>query len=712
MNYFNDSPIESSDDDFFGITEFSETLAKGIAEINDPVGTVIALHGPWGSGKSSAVNLVRKSLEDQHHNIRIVNFACWWYRGEEALGLAFLQDLNSAFTKEFGDKVKEFVPKVAKSILQAGPVIASAISLATTGKPWVGFTKASMDFAKRFFPDGDSLEVTYKKLSNFLSKQEKRFLVIIDDIDRLSPEEAMAVFRIVKSVGRLPNVQYLLVFDRALAEKNAAEMFPSEGPHFLEKIIQVAFELPPPLRSDLNNGLLGTINQICGPVSEGDLRHLMNLFYDILAPSIETPRDIARYRSSLSLTWPAIEKDVCIGDYAAVEMLRLKHPALHNNLKNGKEILCGRSSDSALDEQFMSSQLLKGIADEHREFAQLCFDRLFPNWKFHTYVGDYEQSWSQSKMVCSNKHFDTYFRLSISDENMGGELLEKMIEKSNDKQFVQSLFRDAAEKRRKDGTSYVPVYLDEISTHANRIAKDKVISFMQALFEIHDDIDLDVDKGKGLMGIANTSRRYLWLTHALLSKNYTIEERSKLLLEISDKFPIGWLTKLSRSTLAAYESDENTSRKTREELVSEECANALGRKTLAKIIEFSESEEMISHADLGSFLHMWYRLDDSEPKKVKAWSKEQLNSDVNALILARTFTGESWGHGIGGGGLSDRVSMRELRADIKSNSAYVDLLELKSRIEKILDRTDLSSELASAGHDFLEGMKNSKEIPF
>lgn len=712
MSYFNDSPIESSDDDSFGITEFSKTLANGIAEVSDPVGTVIALHGPWGSGKSSAVNLVVKNLEDEYQHIRIINFTCWWYRGEEALALAFLQNLNSAFTKEFGDKVKEFVPKVAKSILQAGPVIASAMSFAATGNLWSVLTKTSMNFANSFFPDGDSLEETYKKLSDFLSKQDKRFLVIIDDIDRLSPEEAMAVFRIVKSVGRLPNVQYLLVFDRALAEKNATEMFPSEGPHFLEKIVQVAFELPSPLRLDLNNSVLGTISQICGPIDDRDLNHLMNLFYDIIAPSIETPRDIARYRSILSLTWPAVEQDVCIGDYAAIEMLRLKHPSLHSNIRDNKDFLCGRDSDYALDDKLISSHLLNGIDDKHLEFAKLCYDRLFPNWKSRTYAGGYEQRWTQSKMICSNKHFDTYFRLSISDDNMGGELLEKMIEKSDDKGFIQSIFREAATNRRKDGTSYVPVYLDEMSTHANRLTKKQVIEFLQALYEIYDDINLDVDKAKGFMGIVNTGRRYLWLTYSLLSNKFTINERSKLFLEMSGTFPIGWLTEFARSSLAQYEGDENETKKSREELVTEECADTLGRMTLAKIVEFSDSEEMISHSDLGSLLHMWYRLDDSEPKKVKAWTQKQMNSDLSTLILAKTFTGESWGHGQGIDGLDDRVSMWEFRVDIQSVSAYVDLTKLKKRVEDILERTDNAEEMTGAGENFLEGMRNSQENPF
>ncbi len=89
--YFNDSPIETPADDQYGITPFAQSLAKSILGIKDPVGTTIALNGAWGSGKSSAVNLIRGELEEAEDEKLVISvFKCWWYRGEEALALALL----------------------------------------------------------------------------------------------------------------------------------------------------------------------------------------------------------------------------------------------------------------------------------------------------------------------------------------------------------------------------------------------------------------------------------------------------------------------------------------------------------------------------------------------------------------------------------------------------------------------------------------------
>jgi predicted KAP-like P-loop ATPase len=321
--YFNDSPIERAEDDRYGITPFAKALARSIRTIASPVGTAIAINGEWGSGKSSAVNLIRNELNEAHDpNLEIVDFRCWWFRGEEALTLAFLQELNSTLKRSLGDKVKGLIPSIGRQVLQAGPVIGTAASLAATGG-WGALIAPAAAFAKRFFPDQEPLEKQFRKLSEALQRQPKRFLIVIDDIDRLSPDEAITVFRLVKSVGRLPNLVYLLVFDRSLADKAVDVRYPSEGPHFLEKIIQASFELPTPNATDLHNAVLGGVENICGSPPEAHVVRFMNVFYDVVAPYIRTPRHVTRLMSAISVTWPAVKDEVNHADFIALEALRL-----------------------------------------------------------------------------------------------------------------------------------------------------------------------------------------------------------------------------------------------------------------------------------------------------------------------------------------------------------------------------------------------------
>jgi predicted KAP-like P-loop ATPase len=277
--HYNDQPIEQPEEDRFGVDPFAKALARSIRKLVAPAGAVIALNGPYGSGKSSAVNLVLHHLREaaDANEIAIVKFACWWFRGEEAVALAFFRELYAGLGPTIGDRFKKALPKLASRVLRAGSLAGAAIDL--TGAVGVGaVTSGAMGWLSGLIPQDETVEKLHAELSEALADHQKRFLIIVDDIDRLSPEEALLIFRLVKSVGRLPNVIYLLVYDRVLAEAIVAERFPSEGAHYLEKIVQAAFELPEPHHSDLCDQLIEQIFAICDLPEKDDIVHFMNVF--------------------------------------------------------------------------------------------------------------------------------------------------------------------------------------------------------------------------------------------------------------------------------------------------------------------------------------------------------------------------------------------------------------------------------------------------
>jgi hypothetical protein len=58
----NDTPIDDPKEDLYGLDPFARVIAKSIERMDAPEGVVLAINGPWGAGKSSAVNLIRHHL--------------------------------------------------------------------------------------------------------------------------------------------------------------------------------------------------------------------------------------------------------------------------------------------------------------------------------------------------------------------------------------------------------------------------------------------------------------------------------------------------------------------------------------------------------------------------------------------------------------------------------------------------------------------------
>jgi predicted KAP-like P-loop ATPase len=706
-NYFNDSPIETAEDDRYGITPFAESIAKSILSIQQPIGTTIALHGPWGSGKSSAVNLIRTALEEaKESNLVITDFKCWWYRGEEALALAFLQNLDSVLRSSLGDKVKNLIPNITRRLLQAGPVVGTIVSLAS-GNAWAALIPGMSKFANTFFPEGATVERTFRKLAKVLEGQDRRFLVIIDDIDRLTPEEALAIFRLLKSVGRLPNVMYLVVFDRDLAERTVEEKYSSEGPHFLEKIIQAGFELPAPVQTDLNDAVLASISEICGEPNEAQIVRMMNVFYDVVVPYITTPRHVARFQNAISVTWPAIASEINLADFVALETLRLYEPGPFKAIRLHKDHVCGtqQQQDANQQDNTRFDTFLREVPESRHELARLALQRLFPRLENMGYGGEWITEWSSERRVCVETHFDTYFRLSLSDEALSSKQVDELILRANDRQFIQKALRGAARVERKGGKSMVPIYLDELTTHARQVPKGSVELLMSALFEIHDEIDLEKDADRGFMGMANTSLRFHWLIRRLTRERFSIDERTALYLAGTESAALGWLVDFVASARADYRERPDRPPPQREEdcLVTEQALESLTTRALEAIRAAAADGSLLRHQDLLYILYRWRDFLGNDPTEIRAWTDALIKDDTSLVVLARSMTGRSWSMGMGGfGSLGDRVSRASTTAQISDDTDIVDVEAFRAGLNRILQEGRLERGSLEAVGRFLD----------
>jgi predicted KAP-like P-loop ATPase len=715
----NDKPIKEPAEDRFGIDPFAQALAAAIRRIKSPEGTVIALNGPWGSGKSSAVNLILHHLEDAvaADEIVIVNFACWWFRGEEALALAFFRELYAGLGPSVGDRFKKALPKIGAQLLRAGAVVGAGADIA--GYKGAGkAAEATLHWLADMIHTEDTVEKLHAELAAALNGQKKRFLIVIDDIDRLSPDEALLIFRLVKSVGRLPNVIYLLVFDRALAEAIVSERFPSEGPHYLEKIIQAGFDLPQPQAADLNQELLRQIDALCGSPPEEQLVRFMNVFYDVIAPEIRTPRDLLRLMNALAVTWAAVGSEVDRADFVALETLRLLRGDVYRVLRANREEICGLADRSGGDGRSRADELdavlLAQVKEEDRPRLRRALMRLFPRlesvWNNLHYGEGTESEWVRERRVCTKEHFDSYFRFSVGEDVLPREELTSLIAKASDPAFVKKTFRSALSVTRKDGTTKAKLLLDELNIHADEVADNDVAPLLAALFELGDELDVRSDEERGF-SIGDNPLRIHWLLRCLALERFDLATRSGIFISACAGAGLGWLADFSESAYRDYypvndkppEPEENC-------LTAEADAVALENLTLTRIPAAAQSGELLKANRLARLLFVWRELAKDDGAEVKAWTAQQFKNDATIATFARAFTTYSWSQGMGMAGLGDTVAKRNTRAGVGSLDKVLDLALLRSRVEE-LDARNATDADGAAIREFLEAWRRRDKNP-
>ena len=293
-----DRPVERPEEDLFGYAPFAKQLADSICKLEAPDGLVIAVHGPWGSGKSTLLNFVKWYLEESPKKEQpvLVSFNPWWFSGQENLARAFLGQLRAVLPdrlrrlKALGSMIGEFSDGIAAT--------AEALGYSAVG----GVAKAALGRKPKDIP------ALKKRIADVLKRQKQRILVLVDDIDRLTPEDIRQLFKVIKALADFPNVAYLLAFDRAMAVKALSDDRGTSGQVYLEKIVQVPFELPAIDRTSLRNALFRRLDGLFEGTSSDlfDSTYWGNVYFEGIDPFIQVPRDIERLVNTLAVTYAAV----------------------------------------------------------------------------------------------------------------------------------------------------------------------------------------------------------------------------------------------------------------------------------------------------------------------------------------------------------------------------------------------------------------------
>jgi predicted KAP-like P-loop ATPase len=455
--------------------------------------------------------------------------------------------------------------------------------------------------------------------------------------------------------------------------------------------VQAAFEIPDPSPLDVQQHLLSLIESICGAPEEADLVRFMNIFYEGVSPAMRTPRDVARFTNSLSVSWPAVAGDVDRADFVALEMLRLLHPNIYRAIRQNKEQLCsGRRVDGrdreATVQRFNSlffGSALQPAQDKIRRLLMRLFPSLESIWANMNYGDGFARQWAMQRRVCSSDHFDSYFRFTIGDDVLTSAELDAFLARSDDIGYIKTTLREAVLVTRRSGGTKAAVWLNELTTHAKRIDRTKTQSLLTALFEIADEISVEADKGKGF-DIINNHYRLHWLLRALTKEQMSLDERSEVFLRACNTASLGWLADFTDSAWSDHHPREGKQPEPLENcLTTEQDAEQL-RTFLRSRLETSAADgTLLKSLDLSVLLHTWMELTNDEGVTVRAWTSDALTTVEGVQQLAKAFTLYGWTHSMGFAGMGDAVSRRTTRVHLKGIARLTHLDAFRQRVEAV-----------------------------
>ncbi|MFZ6681537.1 KAP family P-loop NTPase fold protein [Undibacterium sp. Tian12W] len=334
-----DVPKSNPFEDSYGYTAFARQIAKAILVTPSPQGLVMAVHGPWGAGKSTLLNFVKCHLEETKEDspILVIDFNPWWFNDKNHLVNQFLSTFQSSL-------------KLAPSALQkVGDIMAkysdalAATATTSAGAPWaskiVAWLLSKLNIKTEDIPQLKS------KIAKALFESNTRVLFLIDDIDRLSPDEIRELFKAIKAIADFPNVIYLLSFDRDVVQLALNKSLGIDGASYLEKIVQVPFSLPSIDKILLRQQLFTNLSRVLEsfPDIKFDEVYWHNVYVDGLDLFIEKPRDVVRLTNIFCVTFPPVAGEVNVVDFIALEFLRIFAPQVYETIRDNMDMFAGHS---------------------------------------------------------------------------------------------------------------------------------------------------------------------------------------------------------------------------------------------------------------------------------------------------------------------------------------------------------------------------------
>lgn len=657
-----DQPKKDLKDDRLGYAPFSRRLANVVTNMRVPNGYVIGLHGKWGSGKTTVVNFVLEHLKknndrarDQAHRVEHIEFRPWIVSGH--------QDLMAAFFKLLSEQLKPKEGK-AKTVWNIGmrtaaegsdKLVDAAATMALTVDPSGGVIsgfasnigKKALKSVLGKYLDTPSLQKAYENLKDQLTNSGRRFLVTIDDIDRLEEEEIKSIMQMVKTIGRLPNVIYLLVYDREIVYQALDEKVDRVGPRFAEKIVQQEVELPLPGK----NALLAMLDeQIKFITSDGeDSTRWHYILRDGVQRWINFPRDVLRYSNALKFAWPALKGEFDAQDLVAVEGLRLFDPIAFDWIRRNRDFLFheGRYFMGAEDERKANVEALKAslpaaTIDPVIELLTVLFPSQGKWLEGDRYIIRENHVASQARRgIATEAGYDSYFALRLSVDAIPKSTVDAVFESLGDENKLTSTFRTYIGRNNSRGRSMIGLFLSDLRFRFGvRPQPRPTQALLNALMAIGEEVFALPWRGEVFAVEPSGTLRFL--VNDLL-EIWGLEEAGKHLVaafeQSNSAFVLADIYVDRGRELGVFSSDGGG-----RSVISKEDFDKLGAILMPKIHAAVDDGSLVSAPFYWDVARSWKQLGD--PAAVKAWLRKGIDGDgkfaakVVKGMVTQSFSGD------------------------------------------------------------------------
>lgn len=716
-----DAAVESAADDRYGFRNIAENISRSILSLPLEAANVVGIEGAWGSGKTSLLNLTLKCLaqeKDQHTHILHISP---WLSGSgpvEALFLPVAAVIQQETDKRYppaglkklwrkyllsaeAQKVIEYAQDTSSRVLPLVQYIGQFSSIVN----WIaGGIKVFSD--SRLAVDRKTTTKLRADIAAQLVSLDLKFIVVMDDLDRLEPSQVAEVFRLVRAVADLPRFTHILCYDRQIIT-NAVEhvLNIEDGSRYLQKIIQLSFKIPRPEAFDLRNEFRDRAEvlyeQINNQIPDSGIASDLATVIDTYGAALSTPREIHQAINSLLFLYPGMKDFVYFPDLCMLQLIRVTNPALYDwaehyltersVIENGHGILADREKITFREElircmkMFRASnadsfvtlaEWLPGISGHNDEYLNL----------FEPVSEDFRHIQTTNKRLSSLTHWRYYFAFSSPQNVLPPEFFNYLFMLAGEPEKQQQLSDELLSKINSIGSLSGTWFEHIISRLTPGLIKerkfDECAGLLQFFFDHTDTVNTRFRSRNIWFSLRETGINQV--VRNILKHMLAIDEtRTTTLLQtlvITGSSPF-WIADFMRDIIWEHGFAENAVPPHPVALFSRDITEQL-RDSFAERMDQAElQQQLLLRQSILGYLYAWR--DMSSVETVKKWVREVTSTDeclVDLLIRLQTSVFSS-----------DRGAYRRIARD-QISTFFDDWSAVEEKLKVMLSGKDLTPE--------------------
>lgn len=499
-----DRPIPGRKEDKFQRAGFADALAAQVLGLPKNDSFVLGLVGPWGTGKTSILSMLEESIATRD-DVVVLKFNPWLFSGTEQLAAHFFQELAAQLI-ESSDKELQTAGEMLVGYSEALSPLTGIPFIGKLAERLSGVAKAAGESLKR---KGGALPASVsaqrRAISKLLQEHGKRLLVIVDDIDRLPKADIRELFKLVRLTADFPNTTYVLAFDRSRVEDALGET-EGEGRAYLEKILQVTFDVPLIRPPDLAGFLLKEIQRAVDDRPQGpfDEAEWINIFALVIRPLFRTPRDVRRYTNGIPAALSVIGEEIAVADLLAIEAIRSLLPDVWSKIHACVDMLTNTmertfSSARRVDEEKVKFESWLAAAGEHRAAVQEFCARIFPpSRRFidnHHYGHESAKRWRKERRLASADILRFYFEKSLPSDVLRSTSVQEIFDALGDENQLRAALSKLDEAQIEHVCSRLEDYEDDFPA---QVAEPALVAFFEQYPRLREGRRGFYDLGAGL----------------------------------------------------------------------------------------------------------------------------------------------------------------------------------------------------------------------